>query len=631
MVSSQTLPRGYRLGSVEIEGAVELGTASMRYDATDEGRPVRVDEYYPVRIASRADGVGVAPDASAAGQFQSGLAAFEAAGRALARIRHDGIVRVRNCVVANGTCYVVTDTVDGQTLADLLAEGRRLPVADLLRILEPVIDGLSRAHRGGLLHRQINPAAITIRTDGAALLTDFSLDAKVTGGARQTFGGNLRQITDVKPGYAALEQYSANGREGPWTDVYGLASVSYHCLTGRAPIDAPQRVIGEDHAPVSRLLRDLGAARQLAAIDAGLQVAIASRPQSVEHWRAMLLGDARTSPAENRAGRTSARGFGQAVPSRATARGAAAGAVSTAGDPGSAGADEDRRPTGLRWMVPAVTAAGITAAITWVDTDVLRGDGLGSASSGQAFADVHEPNAASLADPLASGGTGPSMVVVAAGARRVACTGRAGQECAHPGADWREVTLAEPVAVARFEVTVVDYALFLAATGRSGEAADAGRVGPGRSARGTGGRDRLPVVNVSWEDAAAYAAWLASETSAEYRLPTDAEWDYVALVDAGATPLRGAGTRGPVPVGSSRPNDLGLHDLHHNVSEWVMDCADDDDGEACQYRVRRGSSWIQPWPNPGAAARTSSRADYRAADTGFRVVRRLDAGDPDAG
>ena len=609
MVSSQTLPHGYRLGSVEIGGAVKLGAVSVTYSASDDGRPVRVEEYYPIRFARRLDGVAVAPDANAASRFQHGLAAFATAGRQLARIRHEGIVPIRNCLIANGTCYVVTDLVDGETLAARLARGQTLLAEELSRILAPVIDGLAQAHRGGLLHRQINPGAITVRADGTALLTDFGLDAKVAGGARQTFGDARRQVSDLKAGYAALEQYSTSGREGAWTDVYGLAAVAYHCLTGRVPIDAPQRAIQDDLVPVSQAVPDTEAARTLAAIDAALQVAVAKRPQSVDHWRAMLLGGARTRSSENRAGRTSARGFGSVVPTDASVGTAGLpGTVSARGGGGSASTEAGRSPTGVRWMVPALTAVGLTAAMTWVDTDILRG-GSPVPTSVPAFADaLDEPGADALVDLLRSGGTGPLMVVVPSGARRIPCDG----PCADAQAEWREVTLAERVAISKFEVTTLDYALFAAATDRPGAGV-------------SDGNGRLPAVNVSWEDAVAYAAWLAAQTAAEYRLPTETEWEYAAAVDLGDVLPEPVGDRGgPAPAGSNRANVFGIHDLHHNVSEWVMDCADVEERPVCESRIRRGSSWIQDWPNAGAGARALSHAGYRGADTGFRVVRRLD-------
>ena len=625
MNGSQTLPHGYRLlDSVVVGDAVDLGAATVSYAATDGDRPVRVEEYFPARLAKRADGVAIVPDAGAVPQFQAGLTAFTAAARGLSRVHDPAIVRVRHCVVANGTCYLVTDVVDGDTLAERLGDDRTLAAEELQRLAAPVLDGLAIAHRGGLLHRQIDPTTVVVRPDGTAVLTNFSLDAMSAGGARQTFGGGTRQA-NVKPGYAALEQYSAGGRVGPWTDVYGLGALLYRCATGRTPVDAPQRAVRADLPPAVEVVADASYGRMPAAIDAALQVAIAKRPQSVDHWRAMLLGRARLSAEDNRAGRTSARGFGRAVrPSASASTPRAAG--TPGGDPDVA--VSERSLPGVRWAVPALAAAGLTAFITWVDTGVLRGDGLGPAQGGYALPVVpgaREPGAGEpgaggveaggveagqepgFTDPLRAGGSGPAMVVVPAGTQRAACVGDA---CPDDGAGWREVALAAPIAMSKFEVTALDYAAFAADTGRPVEAVSAAA-------------GRLPAVNVSWEDAAAYVAWLAAQTSKAYRLPTEAEWDYAAAGDGEDGQAIADSVVGASPVGSGPANALGLHDLHRNVSEWVMDCADAEEGPTCATRVRRGSSWIHPQPNAGAAMRAASPVSFRAADTGFRVVRAL--------
>ena len=604
MVESQTLPHGYRLlDTVVIGDAVDLGAATVSYSATDDGRPVRVEEYFPARLARRADGVAVVPDAVAIAPFQTGLAAFTEAARGLARIRHPAIVGVRRWLVANGTCYLVACIAEGETLAERLGGDRSMTPEELERMVTPVLDGLAVAHRGGLLHRQIAPTAVVLRSDGTGILTNFSLDAKTVGGARQTFaGGGSGQVANVKPGYAALEQYSAGGRVGPWTDVYGLGALLYRCATGRPPADAPRRAVRDDLQPTLAILREARYERIAAAIDAALALPIAKRPQSVDHWRAMLVGRARLSPADNRAGRTSARGFGRAVPVSASAS-----PVRGSGARGGADVSSQRSLPGVRWVVPALAAAGLTVLITWVDTGVLRGDGLGSAEGGHAPPVVPGIGGDdSFADSLDTGGNGPPMIVLPAGTQRAACVG---DGCPDAGARWREVTLAAPIAMSMFEVTALDYAAFAADTGRPVDAV-------------SGVAGRLPVVNVSWEDAVAYARWLAAQTSQAYRLPTEAEWDYAAGAgDGGHTGVRGA--LGVSPVGSGSANARGLHDLHHNVSEWVLDCADAEELPTCESRIRRGSSWIHPTPNAGAAMRSASHVRFRAADTGFRVVRVL--------
>jgi formylglycine-generating enzyme required for sulfatase activity len=150
------------------------------------------------------------------------------------------------------------------------------------------------------------------------------------------------------------------------------------------------------------------------------------------------------------------------------------------------------------------------------------------------------------------------------------------------------------------------------------------------------GRGRRPVINVSWDDAVAYAKWLSQETGNRYRLPTESEWEYAARsggkdeIWAGTSDERllkdyavfernlGEGTE---PVGSKKANGLGLYDMSGNVWEWVEGCFDKPTDEtSCRDRVGRGGSWF----NSPVYLRTSVRgwdpADTRNNDIGFRLV-----------
>ena len=169
------------------------------------------------------------------------------------------------------------------------------------------------------------------------------------------------------------------------------------------------------------------------------------------------------------------------------------------------------------------------------------------------------------------------------------------------------------------------------------------------------GNGASPVVNVSWDDAVAYATWLAAATGRPYRLPVEAEWEYAARAgdaetgDDGLADAAPASQNGPGPVDAREPNAWGFHNMQGAVSEWVADCADEAEADAptdaasadetsgdetsedeavaeavpgvvCESRLRRGSSWIQPLPNEGIAARSVNRTGYRSLDTGFRVA-----------
>jgi formylglycine-generating enzyme required for sulfatase activity len=167
----------------------------------------------------------------------------------------------------------------------------------------------------------------------------------------------------------------------------------------------------------------------------------------------------------------------------------------------------------------------------------------------------------------------------------------------------------------------------------------------------------MPVVNVDWNNAKAYADWLSRKTGRRYRLLSEAEWEYAARggstaafafgpalsaaqanFDAGEkTELnpKGRGRGKAVAVGAFRPNGFGLHDMHGNVWEWVEDCWNDqygpssprDGGPAltgdCGGHVLRGGSWEDGAADVRAAARVASAATDRSWSDGIRVARDL--------
>ena len=159
------------------------------------------------------------------------------------------------------------------------------------------------------------------------------------------------------------------------------------------------------------------------------------------------------------------------------------------------------------------------------------------------------------------------------------------------------------------------------------------------------GRGRLPVVLVSREDAKIYTRWLSKRSGRQYRLPTEAEWEYAARAGTNSQFVTGnsIGAREAnfakaveraVEVGSYPPNAWGLYDVHGNVSEWVQDCwhssyhgAPSGPGswteEHCKFGVVRGGAWKDVIDSIRLAARSRIRVDQRLLHIGFRVARDL--------
>ena len=267
---------------VRVLGAGGFGITYLAFDHNLNG-PVALKEYFYAGLATRARSGAVVPSStSKADGFEWGRARFLDEARLVARLDHPNIVRVHRYFEANNTAYIVMDYVEGESLAAVLKKHGTLAPPQWRRWIEPLLDGLEHVHRRDYLHRDIKPENIVIRAmDGQPVLIDF-------GAARSAAAEKTRHLTAVHtPGYAPIEQYSASGRQGPATDIYALAAVSYRVLAGEAPPDAADRAVEDEYRPLVQRMRQPGDPF-LAAIDRALALRAADRPQSLPAWRTLL-------------------------------------------------------------------------------------------------------------------------------------------------------------------------------------------------------------------------------------------------------------------------------------------------------------------------------------------------------
>jgi formylglycine-generating enzyme required for sulfatase activity len=296
----------------------------------------------------------------------------------------------------------------------------------------------------------------------------------------------------------------------------------------------------------------------------------------------------------------------------------------------------------------------------------------GSFEPGQTFSDTIER----LDAP------GPQMVVVPAGNFMMGSPEDEDDRMSNEGPQHR-VVFDRGFALSRTEVTVGQFADFISATGYRTDAEIAGgsrvydlETGRMDEQRGVDWRldyagsradDALPVIHISWRDANAYVEWLSEQTGRNYRLPSEAEFEY-ALRSGSQTPywwgdgsppenemenvtgdrdVSPTGARwnvafrrygddhwGPAPVDEMTRNPFGLADMGGNVMEWVDDCWHDsyvrapDDGSAwvnpgCERRVIKGASWSSTPAMSRSAFRISSSIESTDMRVGFRVARDL--------
>ncbi len=226
-------------------------------------------------------------------------------------------------------------------------------------------------------------------------------------------------------------------------------------------------------------------------------------------------------------------------------------------------------------------------------------------------------------DRLRGGGLGPKMVRIPAGSFRMGDIQGGGDSDEKPV---HRVSVGK-FAMGMYEVTFAEYDKFADATGKS-KPDDEGW-----------GRGNRPVINVSWYDAIAYAKWLSNQTGKNYRLPTEAEWEYAARAGTETKYWWGNNLdRSKVnygwnlhktsPVGNYAANKFGLYDTSGNVWEWT--CSEfykkyNNREKQCVSNANRlsirGGSWTNNARFVRSAYRNRDTPTGRYYDVGFRVSR----------
>lgn len=238
-----------------------------------------------------------------------------------------------------------------------------------------------------------------------------------------------------------------------------------------------------------------------------------------------------------------------------------------------------------------------------------------------------------FSDPLRIGGRGPVMVSISAGSFKMGSSRFTEERPEH-------MVRVKPFAISQYEITVAEYQRFARATGQPMPAT------PGNSS------GNYPMINISWAQAVDYTRWLSQQTGHNYRLPSEAEWEYAASAGSdtdywwGVTMKpnqahcfgceTGLDPRRPTEVGSFPANPFGLHDTEGNVAEWVQDCWHKTyegapetatvwtEGGDCSMRVVRGGSYNSPPTSVRNSSRDKFKANEQYDNIGFRVVREVE-------
>ncbi|MDF2888512.1 MAG: hypothetical protein K0R23_2897, partial [Lacrimispora sp.] len=231
-------------------------------------------------------------NSSSSGLFEHGMQRFMEEAQMLKRLENvPEVVRVNECFQDNQTAYFSMEFLDGTNLKSIVKNiGSTIDYRDMTRLIAAIGNAMDIIHKTtGILHRDISPENICVLKDGSARLLDF-------GSARQTIAGAKQGFSvELKPGFAPLEQYSKNGKQGPYTDVYALACTYYYSLTGKMIPSAVDRLEGKEYEPLCQINPEISAAVS-AGVDRALELDYRSRTQSMREFVDIISRDLNKQP-----------------------------------------------------------------------------------------------------------------------------------------------------------------------------------------------------------------------------------------------------------------------------------------------------------------------------------------------
>lgn len=273
------LPISYLLdNSYEIKGILGRGGFGITYLARDINleQDVAIKEYAPVDIAHREQDLSVVPASNSQHRdFSWGMDSFLRGARTLARFKDPSIVSVFRFFKSSETktAYLVMEMIRG---TDLVGFSKTVTSPDQIETaFRKLAMALQKVHQAQFQHRDVKPENILVRASSQnPVLIDFD-------SARQTSAD--RTVPLVTPYYSALEQYSSDQIQGPFSDIYSLCASFVRVITGAPPPDAPSRILNDTY---QNLAEDpslsIFSAEFLAQIDRGMTLLPDKRPQSVD-------------------------------------------------------------------------------------------------------------------------------------------------------------------------------------------------------------------------------------------------------------------------------------------------------------------------------------------------------------
>ena len=667
---SDSLPR---IAGYDINRRLGRGGMADVYLAEQSSlaRPVAIKVLAVERIPTDArDPLGRTPAEDA----EDMVTRFEREARTIARLDHPHIVSIFDVGrTADGRLYYVMPYLPN---GDLSTRDLREDEAAIVAIVRALCRALGYAHTLGVVHRDVKPENVLFDKLDRPLLADFGIALATQQSARVTREGS----TMGSSGYMSPEQARGLTIDGR-ADLYSLGVVAYEMLSGALPFHGPDALavaLAHLEQPVPRLRsaqrhwqefidramakspneRFQTAAQMEAALDA-IAAQLGSAPAPTYATKMMPTLDAPPRAKRPYAAIVAAvvLGLGGAAlvgygltRLRHGDETVAAPALEPSATPQSS-ATAAILPAAAE--TPPASTETAASATPPGDGDAVAPDAA-PAIPQPPRAPAPRPRKAEAPKPAPP--AAPRLADLAAG---TVLRDRGGPELAFVPSLFsrggQREDIGYPFALARYEVTRGEYAAFALATGRAASKCREPHS-PLSALRklnwrepGFDQNDSHPVVCVTWTDANAYAQWLGAEMHASYRLPSRAEWLHATLWSTSSPGACAQGNlaedkRAPfhrgettactdgfaftAPVGQFKPNQIGIHDLVGNVSEWMRDCksarAGKSDDNACSERLFSGTSWRESATDQRIDFVDDAGVDVGYTTIGIRLLREFD-------
>jgi serine/threonine-protein kinase len=213
------------LGKYEIKRTLGKGAMGVVYEGWDPIIARRV-AIKTVRV----------PDTSDDPETEEALARFRREAQAAGRLTHPNIVGVFDYGEVGGIAYIVMEYVDGPSVKSLVDKQERFAIADTMRIMTDLLNGLQFSHARGVVHRDIKPANVMLTSDGQAKIADFGI-ARIESSSMTQAGTVLGT-----PAYMSPEQFMGQVVDSR-TDIYSSGVLLYQLLTGERPFEGGMSAI----------------------------------------------------------------------------------------------------------------------------------------------------------------------------------------------------------------------------------------------------------------------------------------------------------------------------------------------------------------------------------------------------